>query len=146
DHLATSGIAAATAAHDTQVLFGWLMEVLSYQGISDRIASGFMEKHGAPDAAPIAAALASGPSCPKLRSYWHFERCGFHKGSRTCAEPDHMDGCGVPTLRLRNGRLNQTAFSLFLFMRDVAGGDLVGWIDRRLVAGDVAISQSDAAD
>src|SRR3954451_21771279 len=86
DHLASSGIAGAIAAHDTQVLFGWLMEVLSYQGISDRIASGFMEKHGAPDAAPIAAALASGPSCPKLRSYWHFERCGFHKGSRTCAE------------------------------------------------------------
>src|SRR5258708_11904544 len=33
---------------------------------------------------------------------------------------------------LRNGRLNQTAYSLFLFIRDVADGDLVGWIDRQL--------------
>jgi hypothetical protein len=33
---------------------------------------------------------------------------------------------------LRNGRLNQTAYSLYLFIRDVAGGDLVGWIDRHL--------------
>jgi hypothetical protein len=28
--------------------------------------------------------------------------------------------------------LNQTAYALYLFIRDVAGGDLVGWIDRRL--------------
>jgi hypothetical protein len=33
---------------------------------------------------------------------------------------------------LRNGRLNQTAYSLFLFIRDIADGDLVGWIDRQL--------------
>ena len=33
---------------------------------------------------------------------------------------------------LRNGRLNQTGYSLFLFIRDVADGDLVGWIDQRL--------------
>jgi hypothetical protein len=33
---------------------------------------------------------------------------------------------------LRNGRLNQTAYSLFLFMRDLADGDFVGWIDQRL--------------
>jgi hypothetical protein len=38
----------------------------------------------------------------------------------------------VPEHDLRNGRLNQTAYSLFLFVRDVANGDLVGWIDRQL--------------
>jgi hypothetical protein len=32
---------------------------------------------------------------------------------------------------LRNGRLNQMAYSLFLFIRDIADGDLVGWIDRQ---------------
>jgi hypothetical protein len=37
---------------------------------------------------------------------------------------------------LRNGRLNQTAYSLYLFVRDIAHGDLVGWIDRRLQAAD----------
>jgi hypothetical protein len=38
----------------------------------------------------------------------------------------------VPTHRLRNGHLNQLAYSLYLFIRDVADGDLVGWIDDRL--------------
>jgi hypothetical protein len=28
--------------------------------------------------------------------------------------------------------LNQTAYSLYLFIRDVAGGDIVSWIDRQL--------------
>jgi hypothetical protein len=37
-------------------------------------------------------------------------------------------------LALRNGHLNQMAYSLFLFIRDVAGGDLVAWIDEQLEA------------
>ena len=51
--------------------------------------------------------------------------------SRTCSEPDHIDACPLPTHQLRNGRLNQMAYSLFLFVRDIADGDLVGWIDRQ---------------
>jgi hypothetical protein len=35
---------------------------------------------------------------------------------------------------LRNGRLNQTAYSLYLFIRDITDGDLIGWIDQRLQA------------
>jgi hypothetical protein len=35
-----------------------------------------------------------------------------------------------------HGRLNQLAYSLFLFIRDVADGDFVGWIDRRLADAD----------
>lgn len=38
----------------------------------------------------------------------------------------------MPRHKLRNGRLNQTAYSFFLFVRDVAHGDLIGWIDDRL--------------
>jgi hypothetical protein len=47
-----------------------------------------------------------------------------------------LPGCPLPTHRLRNGRLNQTAYSLFLFIRDVAANDLVGWIDARLAEAD----------
>jgi hypothetical protein len=46
--------------------------------------------------------------------------------------PKHRPGCPLPRHDLRNGRLNQTAYSLFLFMRDLADGDFVGWIDGRL--------------
>ena len=42
----------------------------------------------------------------------------------------------MPSDDLRNGRLNQMAYSLFLFVQDIADGDLVGWIDRQLQAAD----------
>jgi hypothetical protein len=45
---------------------------------------------------------------------------------------DHLAACPLPTHRLRNGHLNQIAYSLYLFIRDVAEADLVGWIDHRL--------------
>jgi hypothetical protein len=48
--------------------------------------------------------------------------------------PDHIRGCPLPTHDLRNGHLNQLAYSLYLFIRDIADGDLVGWIDQRLQA------------
>jgi hypothetical protein len=46
----------------------------------------------------------------------------------------------LPLHPLRNGRLNQTAYSLFFFLRDVAGGDLVGWIDRQVAAASATAS------
>jgi integrase len=46
----------------------------------------------------------------------------------------HQPECPLPHYDLRNGRLNQTAYSLFLFMRDLAGNDIVGWIDDRLAS------------
>jgi hypothetical protein len=68
------------------------------------------------------------------KSYWHFHGCRYNKGSRTCAEPDHIGGCPLPSHDLRNGHLNQAAYSLFLFIRDIADGDLIGWIDDQLQA------------
>jgi len=51
--------------------------------------------------------------------------------------------CPLPTHRLRNGRLNQTAYSLFLFIRDIAAGDLVSWIDARLADADFDLGPDD---
>ncbi|HEV7454044.1 MAG TPA: hypothetical protein VGO07_02180, partial [Candidatus Saccharimonadales bacterium] len=53
-----------------------------------------------------------------------------------CNEPDQFWACPLPRHPLRNGRLNQTAYSLFLFIRDLAGGDLVAWIDQQFAAAD----------
>ena len=33
---------------------------------------------------------------------------------------------------MRNGHLNQLAYSLYLFICDIANGDLIGWINQRL--------------
>ena len=109
------------------------MSALSYQGISDRVAYEYMERHGqATWSRHRKASWLDAVTCPKLQSYWHFHDCRYDKTSRTCAEPCHIDQCPLPTHHLRNGRLNQTAYSLYLFIRDIADGDLVGWIDSQL--------------
>ena len=95
-----------------------------------------MERHGRARWADIDVKIAASPTCPKLASYWHFHDCRYDKISRTCSEPDHIDGCPLPSHQLRNGRLNQMAYSLFLFIRDIADGDLVGWIDRQFQVAD----------
>jgi hypothetical protein len=122
----------AIRGRDTAALFDHLVTSLSYQGISDEVAKTFMDRHGLASWQVIESALRKRPSCPKLRGYWHFYDCRYNKSRFTCAEPNHLADCPLPRSWLRNGRLNQTAYSLYLFVRDVAGGDLVGWIDRRL--------------
>ena len=126
-------VEAAIRNRDTAVVFDWLMAALSYQGISDQVAYDYMEKHGRATWRQIAQGLDHA-SCPKLKSYWHFHGCRYEKVSRTCAEPDHLDRCPLPSHDLRNGHLNQTAYSLFLFIRDLLDGDLIGWIDGQLQA------------
>jgi hypothetical protein len=130
--LESEGVAAAIGDRNTAVLFDWLVSVLSYQGIADQVAFDYMERHGRATWQVIATDLRRAPTCPKLKSYWHFHDCRYNKTRYTCAEPDHLPRCPLPSHWLRNGRLNQTAYALHLFIRDVASGDLVGWIDRRL--------------
>jgi len=125
------GIVEAIQKHDDDIVFNWLAETISYQGISDQIATRFIEEHGRIDAADIRHGLLNA-RCPKLTSYWHFEDCGYRKTSRTCNIQQNFRRCPLPRHDLRNGNLNRAAYSLYLFMRDVAGGDLVTWIDQRL--------------
>ena len=75
------GISRAVRDHDTPVLFDWLVEALSFQGISDAVAAGYMDQHGSVRWADIAEALSRSPSCPKLGGYWRFYDCRYHKGS-----------------------------------------------------------------
>jgi hypothetical protein len=125
-------VRSAIKQRDTAALFDWLMVMLSYQGVSDRVANDYMEQHGRVTWREIERDLASRPRCPKLQSYWQFHGCRYHKTSQTCAEPDHIALCPLPTHDLRNGRLNQTAYSLYLFIRDIADNALVGWIEGQL--------------
>ena len=130
--MAAQGVLDAVRDHDDTVVLDWLLEAVSYQGIGDAVAQAYLERHGSARAEDLERALAAAPTCPKLASFTTFHTCRFHKGSRTCAEPEHFDTCPLPVMRLRNGRLNQTAYALCLFFRDIAAGDFVGWIDRQL--------------
>ena len=129
---AEAGLADAVQRHDSDALFAWLAEAISFQGISDSVAAGYIEQHGIVEAIDVRLGLKSPRLCPKLQSYWHFSECGYRKGSNSCNEPRHLRQCPLPRHDLRNGSLNQAAYGMYLFMRDIADGDFVFWIDSRL--------------
>jgi hypothetical protein len=131
--LAHDGILDAVANRDTPTIFNWLLTSFSYQGISDQVARNYIRQHGNASWVQIAKAIKGTPPCPLLRSHWDFDGCHFDKTSFTCSEPDRIGHCPLPRHRLRNGRLNQMAYSFYLFVRDIAENDLVGWVDRQLV-------------
>lgn len=122
----------ALQRYNTAALFDRLINDISYQGISDAAAFDYIQKHGQAHWEEIDQNLAERPSCPKLRSYWALNGCHYQKSSFTCAAPEHIARCPLPQHDLRNGHLNQAAYSLFLFIRDIAGNDLVAWIDGQI--------------
>ena len=81
------GLVAAVEGHDTGAIFDWLMRTVSFQGISDAVADGYMDRHGNVTWAEIETSLATNPGCDKLQGYWAFTDCRYHKGFQTCAEP-----------------------------------------------------------
>lgn len=145
DRFRTNGVRDAVRRHDTGPIFGWLMGLVGLQGISDRAAFGFVARHEPVTWKSVSEALNAGPSCHHLRSHWHFEGCGFRKAARNCAEPLLLLSCPLPSLPLRKGSLNQAAFALALFIRDVCDGDLVNWIDQRLAQADPGLEVPDRA-
>ena len=132
-------VASAIRDRNTAALFDWLVAALSYQGISDQVASDYMDRHGLATW-QILKRSASATELSEARKLLAFPRLPVQQDAGTRAPShEHLPGCPLPNHWLRNGRLNQTAYSLHLFIRDIAGGDLVGWIDRRL---DTAARQS----
>ena len=120
---------------DTAAVFDWLIAALSYQGISDQIASEYMEQHGyvrwqrhKRKTCPVA------PVAPSSRATGIFTAAATPSSAGAAPSPITSRRCPLPTHDLRNGRLNQTAYSLYLFIRDIADGDLIGWLDQRLQA------------
>jgi hypothetical protein len=133
---AASGLQRCVALSDTPAIFDFLMDLIPFQGVADTIAAGYVRKHGNVGWNDVHRALARSPSCPKLRSHWDFDECHYSKSAQRCSQPRHFGGCPLPLHPLRKGGLNQAAYSLFLFLRDVCADDFVGWIDRRLAAAD----------
>lgn len=100
------GLVDAVDGHDTGAIFDWLMRALSFQGISDAVAAGYMGRHGNVSWRDIETAVSVDPGCDKLHGYWKFIDCHYHKGLQTCASPTQFADCPLPRHPLRNGRLN----------------------------------------
>jgi hypothetical protein len=133
EYLVNAGIVAAVANHDTAALFRWLMEIISYQGIADRIASDYLDRHGRVRWTDVEQGLRRPDPCPKLTTYWTFHGCGYRTSACSCAVALRLPRCIVPALPMRNGRLAQSPVALYLFLRDVCSGDFISWIDDHLI-------------
>ena len=135
--MAESGLTGAVTDRDQTALFGWLIKSFSYHGISDRIAADYIDTHGNACFTVIKKDLAAPLPCPKLVDFESYRGCGYRKTGQTCGNRSALAKCPVPKAPLRKGGLNETAVSLYLYLRDVCGGDLVGHIDRLLADADL---------
>jgi hypothetical protein len=64
-----------------------------------------------------------------LARFDSFEGCGYVKSRQRCNNSAAFARCPLPKHDFRKGALNQAAYSLYLFIRDKADGNLVGFID-----------------
>ena len=125
-------------------VFEWLAATMSLQGISDQVAQSYMSDHGgrvgpaSPAASKPATALCS-------KAIGIFTAAIIERQHIAAPYPGLIDTCPLPGHQFRNGNLNQLAYSLFLFIRDVAGGDLVSWIDGRLAEADDGLASDRVA-
>jgi hypothetical protein len=62
------GIIRAVKDHDTPALFDWLVEILSFQGISDSVAAGYI----APNSGPIYTSQNRARLCFRTHSRWRW--------------------------------------------------------------------------
>src|SRR5689334_22786565 len=83
DEFRDRALCAAVDRHDTAPLFDRLIHDFSFQGISDEIAENYIRRHGQATWRLVRKNLAKQPTCPKLKSYWHFHACRFEKTSCT---------------------------------------------------------------
>jgi hypothetical protein len=131
------GIPQALRDRDAARVFDWLMGSFSYQGVSDAAAESYIAAHGNVTYRAIHRGLKGRRrACPKLAGFTAYSGCGYRKAVRTCRNPTGLEVCPVPSHDLRRGGLNQAAYSLYFFLRDVCAGDLGGFIDRTVAIAD----------
>ena len=118
----------------SRLLFKPLMGALSFQGISDAVAIGYMDTHGRVSyfniQREIRQAKRKGPICEKLESFDTYKNCGFKKTGPCCNNQEMIDDCPISQFNMLKGTLNQKCYDLFLYIRDHCRGDLIGhWDD-----------------
>ncbi len=129
---ASSNLKHALEQNNNPAVYNWLMTVFSYQGVADKAVETILARDGNATWDVIDASVRGKTSCSKLRGFWTFAGCGFSKFHRSCNCQSEFSECVLPRLHLRNGSLNQLAFSLYFFFRDVAGGSFLDWLGERI--------------
>jgi hypothetical protein len=109
-------------------LYQYLMESFLLSGGGDQSNHGYYAKQNHKPTFNRVRRAVKGAQCPKLASFEAFKGCGYRKTAHKCNEPAFLRTCPLPTFDMKRGALNHMAFSLYFFLRDVAGRDFYAYV------------------
>jgi hypothetical protein len=113
--------------HKSIKLYQYLLESFLFAGGGDQSNLAYYAKQQLkPTFNPVTRAVKA-PQCPKLATFETFKECGYQKTGKKCNEPAFLGTCPLPAFDMKRGSLNHMAFSLYFFLRDVAGGDFYAY-------------------
>jgi hypothetical protein len=114
--------------HKSIKLYQYLLESFLLAGGGDQSNHGYyLKQQRKPSFNRVKQALKAA-TCPKLATFQTFKGCGYQKTKPRCREPAFLSTCPLPTFDMKRGSLNQMAFSLYFFLRDVAGRDFYAYV------------------
>ena len=109
--------------HKSIKLYEYLLGCFLFAGDVDQSNySCYAKQRVKPTVNRVKGALQAA-QCPKLATFEAFTGCGYQKTKPSCRKPAFLSSCPLPAFDLKLGSLNQMAFSLYFFLRYVAGGD-----------------------
>ena len=112
------------------------MSALSYQGISDQVASDYMERHGRATWPDIDVKVAASPTCPSCKATGISMAAGTTRSAGPV--PSLTTSTPVPCHPTTCAMVGSTRWPTLYSCssRDIADRDLVGWIDRQFQTAD----------
>jgi hypothetical protein len=124
--------------HKSIRLYQYLAEAFLLAGGGDQSNLAYYSKQQRkPTFNRIRQALTTA-QCPKLSGFDAFKGCGYRKTGHQCNEPAFLGTCPVPAFDMKRGPLNQMAFSLYFFLRDVAQRDFYAYVTEHFRQGELA--------
>ena len=114
--------------HKSVMLYRYLLESFLLAGGGDQSNLVYYAKQQRKPTFNRVKQALKGAQCPKLATFETFKGCGYQKTKPSCREPAFLRSCPLPTFDMKRGSLNHMAFSLYFFLRDVAGGDFYTYV------------------
>ena len=124
--------------HKSIMLYQYFLEAFLHSGGGDRSNQNYYHNQKyKPSFNRIKNAVKTA-QCPKLASFETFKGCGYRKMTNNCSEPAFVKSCPLPRFDMKRGPLNEMAFSLYFFLRDVCRGNFYAYVRGHFGEGQLA--------
>ena len=124
--------------HKSIKLYQYFLEAFLHSGGGDRSNLNYYHNQKyKPTFNRVKHALQAA-QCPKLASFETFRGCGYRKTTNNCAEPAFLKSCPLPRFDMKRGPLNEMAFSLYFFLRDVCRRDFYTFVTQHFGEGELS--------